>query len=187
MQSRALRDRLKNGDPRTIPQLVGTVLRQAREADFPDFFGAQVTLVPVPRSSPVVTGGLWVPLLIAQTMQKAGLGREVSPLLKRVTAVPKSTFQIASARPTVQQHYDSMRAEVLKPAPTRIVLVDDVVTAGCTLLAAASRVAEGYPHAQVRAFALLRTMSGEGVDVDGLIAPCIGTIIPRGDKSWRDP
>jgi phosphoribosylpyrophosphate synthetase len=41
----------------------------------------------------------------------------------------------------------------------RLTLVDDVVTRGRTLLAAAARLHEAFPVAEIRAFALLRTLA----------------------------
>ena len=40
----------------------------------------------------------------------------------------------------------------------RLTLVDDVITRGRTLLAAAGRLREAFPAAQIRSFALLRTL-----------------------------
>ena len=185
VQSRALVGRLKRGDPQLLPQYAARVSSLVQQGHWPGFFGADVTLVPVPGSSPLVRGGLWVPLLVARALHVAGLCRDVSPLVTRTSAVAKSAYQPAAQRPTVQQHYDSLRAEVLAPAPTRIVLVDDVVTMGSTMLAAASRVVEAYPRADVRGFALVRTMSG--VEVNVTVDPCTGTIEPRRDRAVRRP
>jgi len=118
-------------------------------------------------------------------MQRLGMARSALPLLKRSTAVPKSAFQQAADRATLQQHFDSMQVDVLNPSPTHIVLVDDIVTRGTTLLAAASRIAEAYPNAEVRAFAAVRTMSRQ--DIDTMESPCVGTIRPQGKWSQRDP
>ena len=60
-----------------------------------------------------------------------------------------------------------------------------------TLLAVASRVADVYRVGEVRAFALLRTMSGGEVDhIAGLrpgtlISPCVGAIEFRGITAAR--
>jgi Na+/citrate or Na+/malate symporter len=54
--------------------------------------------------------------------------------------------------------------------PERILLVDDVITKGRTLIAAATRVHEAFPQAPICAFALLRTM--------GLVAESLGSSIP---------
>lgn len=176
---------LKAGKDYAITYYARRAANLTRQGQFPGFFGAQVTLVPVCRSSPVVRGGLWVPLLLAQTLQQLGMGGEISPLLTRVSAVAKSAFSKPADRPTLRQHFDSMRAEILQPAPTHIVLIDDVVTRGTTLLAAASRIAEAYPDAEVRAFASVRTMSQQ--EITDTKDPCVGSIEPRGKWSSRDP
>ena len=189
-QSQDLVRRLKRGDPRLFSQFAERCLLLVREGYFPGFFGDTTSIVPIPGSAPLVAGGLWVPMLVASQFRSFGLGRQVLPMVKRVFAVPKSAFARPGERPNVQQHYDSVTVYCLAPAPTRIVLLDDVVTQGCTLLAVASRVADTYPNAEVRAFALVRTMSGVDVDhVDGirpgtLVAPCVGGIELRQDN-WR--
>lgn len=109
-------------------------------------------------------------------------------IVSRTVAVPKSALARPGERPNVRQHYDSLSVECLTPAPTRIVLLDDVVTQGCTLLAVASRVADIYPKAEVRAFALVRTMSSGEVDhvadlrPGTLVSPCVGAIEFRADN-----
>jgi phosphoribosylpyrophosphate synthetase len=59
--------------------------------------------------------------------------------------------------------------------PRRVVLMDDIITRGRTLLAAAARVREALPDTQIRAFALLRTM-GLISDLSQLLEPCRGEI-----------
>jgi orotate phosphoribosyltransferase len=67
-----------------------------------------------------------------------------------------------------------------------VVLIDDVITKGRTFLAAAARVREAIPGAQVRAFALLRTM-GLADGVQSLLAPCRGEIRWIGGDAQRIP
>lgn len=192
-RSREIAGQLKRGDPHIVPQLAARVSTLVQLGEFPGFFGPQVTLVPVPGSSPRVKGGLWVPLIVANALRAATLAGDVAPIIARVSAVKKSAVAAPSERPTVQQHYDSFAVQIVAPAPTRIILVDDVVTAGCTLLAAASRLTEAYPGASVRAFTLVRTMSGEEVDdvvapaTGTIISPCVGWIKARGDRAYRRP
>jgi adenine/guanine phosphoribosyltransferase-like PRPP-binding protein len=70
--------------------------------------------------------------------------------------------------------------------PERIVLIDDVVTKGRTLLAAATRLQEAFPSAQIRAFALVRTM-GLIAGVNQLLDPCKGEIRWRAGDAHRNP
>jgi adenine/guanine phosphoribosyltransferase-like PRPP-binding protein len=81
----------------------------------------------------------------------------------------------------------SMR--VMKPlgAPERITIVDDVVTKGATLLAAASLLADVFPDAEILAFALVRT-TGLIPNVERIVDPVVGTIrrTPYGGTD-RDP
>ena len=65
-------------------------------------------------------------------------------------------------------------------------LVDDVITKGATMLAAASRLAEIYPRATIVGFALVRTL-GFVDDIDRIVEPAVGTITFRGDAAVREP
>jgi hypothetical protein len=64
--------------------------------------------------------------------------------------------------------------------------VDDVITKGRTLLAAAARINEALPGAQVRAFALLRTL-GMISDLHRLLEPCRGQVRWMGGDARRIP
>jgi hypoxanthine phosphoribosyltransferase len=140
--------------------------------------GPDVTLVPCPRSSLLVEGALWPGRLIADELVRAGLGRQVIASLERIEAVPKSAFQAQGERPDARRHYETMRATPDLAATTRITVVDDFVTKGNTLLAAASRLAEVYPGSTVTVFALVRT-KGLQPEVENIIEPCVGRIWER--------
>lgn len=70
--------------------------------------------------------------------------------------------------------------------PKRITVVDDVITKGATMLAATSRVQEEFAEAEVRGFALLRTMGLVG-EIERIVDPCRGTIRRVGGEVLRDP
>jgi phosphoribosylpyrophosphate synthetase len=126
---------------------------------------------------------------IVRTVSRKRSGVSVLAMRSRHTAVLKSAYVAADLRPNVQTHYNSMRADVVSPAPEKLLLVDDIVTQGCTLLAAARRLAEAYPGTEIRAFASVRTMSGVGVEITVPYnrEPCLGTITARGARAWRQP
>jgi adenine/guanine phosphoribosyltransferase-like PRPP-binding protein len=106
--------------------------------------------------------------------------------LRRVRAVRKSGTAPPGGRPTVDAHYESFRIEDTPTPPDSVVLVDDVITKGRTLLAAAARVHEAFPGAQIRAFALLRTM-GLIPGVEHLLDPCKGEIRWVAGDAHRSP
>jgi orotate phosphoribosyltransferase-like protein len=89
-------------------------------------------------------------------------------------------------RPTVYDHYQSFAVVQTLPPDAEILLVDDVVTKGRTLVAGAMRLREAFPQAQIRAFALLRT-KGFVDEIERVIDPCVGEIHWNGTDAFRDP
>jgi len=106
--------------------------------------------------------------------------------VRRICAVRKSATSAKGRRPSVARHYASFRLEPSALYLLNVVLIDDVITRGRTLLAAAARVREANPGAQIRAFALLRTM-GLTAGVESLLAPCRGEIRWVGGDAQRIP
>ncbi|MEI6192869.1 MAG: hypothetical protein WCS42_00905 [Verrucomicrobiota bacterium] len=120
-------------------------------------------------------------------MLQEGLGVDVQSLLERTVVVPKAAFSKADERPTCVTHYSSLAVKKQLGTPKAILLVDDVVTAGRMLLSSVSKLKDAYPQTDVRAFALIRTMSG--VEIQSVISPCVGKIIlcRDGERSYRQP
>ncbi len=127
---------------------------------------------------------LWVPNSIATALVGRGIGREVVPCLRRVKPLRKAAFSDPWDRPTPTEQFDTIGVEgrISEPLPNDIVLVDDIVTRGHTLLGAANRMAEAIPQARIRAFAAMRTMSTPS-DFVAMYDPCSGTIEYR---DWAD-
>ena len=69
--------------------------------------------------------------------------------------------------------------------PATITLVDDVITRGSTILAMYQRLAEAFPQAEIRCFAVVRTMSD--VEVDLIMSPVEGLILFNGTNPQRRP
>jgi predicted amidophosphoribosyltransferase len=188
-RSRVLCSLLKAGDVRLMLKYAGRVRQQA--ADTPalaGFFGESDVLVPVPGWTPRIPGAGSVTHHLAASFVREGLGRAVWPGLRRTRPVRKSATAAPGERPTLKAHYDTLAVECadFPPRPSEIVLVDDVVTKGRTLLAAAMRLQEALPHSRIRAFALLRTM-GFIPEVHRLLDPCIGEIRLRAGDAHRHP
>jgi hypothetical protein len=150
------------------------------------FFGADVVLVPMPRSAPLVSGALWPAERICQSILHVGLAVATIPALERRVAVPKSSRAQPGERPSVSQHYESFRAHNRTDVTDRILIVDDVVTKGSTALAAASRLTEVYPKADIRLFAAIRT-KGMVTDIEQILDPIHGVIQLIGDEGDRQP
>jgi hypothetical protein len=186
-RSRLMRALLKAGDEGFMRKYAWRVCQEAKNSHLlAGFFAPTDLLVPVPGSAPYRTGASWASLDLALALVDEGLGGAAWTGLHRARAVRKSATAAPGTRPTVNLHYESFYVERPAQPPEGIVLIDDVVTKGRTLLAAASRVREAFPAAQIRAFALLRTM-GMIPDVQHLVDPCRGQIRWRGGDARRSP
>ena len=186
-RSRLLRTLLKASDARFIFKYAVRVRQQVADtAPLAGFFRPSNVLVPIPGSAPPVAGTMSVAEHLALALLSEGLGHSIWPGLHRVCAVRKSATAAPGSRPTVGNHYDSFAIDSAAALPRQVVLIDDVVTKGRTLLAAAARLQEACPDAQIRAFALLRTM-GLVAGVNRLLDPCIGEIRWRAGDAYRSP
>ncbi len=185
-RSRALRSALKSADARFLERFAARVLRTCEEsASFGRFLAGGV-LVPVPASTPGRGGADSVSECLARVLLGRGLGGAIWVGLRRVHAVRRSSVAKPRERPTVHEHYASMAVAAGEVPDGELILVDDVITKGRTLLAAASRLKEAHPGARIRAFALLRTL-GLAPEVERLLEPCMGEIRWRAGDAHRRP
>jgi hypothetical protein len=193
--SRTLRARLKSGDPAWLARYAVRVQQLAAGSGrYAGFFGPDVVLVPVPRSRPIVPGAVWAAERLAMELAKLGLAGSVWAALFRCASVRKSATCPLGDRPTVAEHYRSLAAgqpldscrDDHPVTPGRLLLVDDVVTKGRTLLAAAARLRELCPASEVRSFALARTM-GFARGIEHMVTPCQGEIRWNGADALRRP
>jgi len=188
-KSRSLCAMIKAPEPSLVPLYARCVMRQAHQIPIlADFFRAIDVLVPIPASEPSRPNREYFPERLADAFVAEGLARRAWRGLARVSAVPKSATSAPGRRPTVRAHYDSL--SVLSgsdlPEHARLLLIDDVVTKGRTLLAAAARLHEAFPQARITAFALLRTL-GFKDHIEDLLDPCVGQIGWRAGDARRNP
>jgi hypothetical protein len=185
---RLLCQRVKASDPRWLPQYARQVLEICdREGQFTHLFTCDVWLVPVPGCTPACARPS-AACQLAIALHELGLGCGVWAGIARRSAVTRSATAPLGKRPTLLQHCESFAvAAAPRGAPLRrIVLVDDVITKGRTLLAAAARLRGEFPHADVRAVALVRTL-GYSTRLDRLLAPCLGVVYWAGGDARREP
>ena len=154
-QSRSVRDTIKHDWPPGIAHAVERLSQEFASTPLAEVLGTDVTLVPAPKSSPLVAGALWPARRIADELVRLRLGKEVIPCVRRITPVKKSAYAAPGERPTAQVHFESMKTENVLSKPTRVTVVDDVVTKGATLLAVASHGQSLFPEAQVCVFSML--------------------------------
>jgi len=185
--SRLLCALLKAADAQFLVKYALRVHQQAQESpQLAGFFRSDDLLVPVPGSVPDTRGSTWAAADLADALVHAGVGTMVWRGLHRICPVRKSATAAPGARPTVALHYASFLMERPRITAQSVVLIDDVVTRGRTLLAAASRVQEVLPEAHIRAFALLRTQ-GLIPRVQQLLDPCKGEIRWKAGEAYRRP
>jgi predicted amidophosphoribosyltransferase len=124
---------------------------------------------------------------MASAMVKNGLGKEVVPCLSRIKSVPKAATSLPKDRPKAIDHYRSMSVQKLLKKPSKILLIDDIITRGSTLLGSANRLSEIYPTTPIFAFAAIRTISNPH-EFNKIYNPSTGTIsLNESGDTFRRP
>ena len=184
-QSRDLCRRIKRADSEAVELAATRVHQFVVDGLLPGFFADDVILVPVPGRAPLAPGAISRTQRYCDALIRHGLGQESLSLIARVRPVAKSAYAAPADRPGALEHHDSMDVQHMLVAPRRLVLVDDVVTRGATLLGAATCLLEAYPQSEIRAFAFIRTISPGEVTV--VRDPCVGWIeqLPNGGTIRR--
>jgi hypothetical protein len=177
-----------NGKPVPMSEWVAeTIQRNMTTLPFAPFFQPNTILVPTPKSSLMKPDTLWVPERIASALAKIGLGERVQSCLTRVRPVPKAATSLPSNRPTPLDHYNSLRVVGTIFQPQEIVLIDDIITRGATLLGAANRLVDAFPETQIRALVAMRTISNPDKFKE-LFDPCVGIIeLQNNGETLRRP
>jgi predicted amidophosphoribosyltransferase len=146
-------------------------------------FDGESFLVPVPRSGLIKAHTVWPARRIAEELVRQRLGVDVVPVISRVAAVAKSAGNLH--RPPLAEHLASLAVQKSFRPPSRLLLVDDVVTSGTTLMACMQRLADAFPGVPITAFALARVQSqGEATQV---FEPILEEIYVSGSHCARGP
>ena len=192
VRSRYWKDCLKNekgveSPPKFMSQLVAErIKKDIDQMPFKHFFNENVSLVPIPKSSLMQQNALWVSEKIAKALSKQAFGN-FYPCLKRIKPVQKAAYAVPSnRRPKAIEHYSSIECQQLIHRPKEIVLIDDIITTGSTLLGCASKLEEIFPDVPIRAFAVIRTISDPD-NFKAIESPCVGTITRSGNDTFREP
>lgn len=123
---------------------------------------------------------------MANALVQNGLGIAVTECLKRVLPLRKSATSSARNRPKADEHYASLGIQKIFSEPKEILLIDDIVTRGATIIGAANKLIDAFPEAHIRAFAAMRTIS-EPEQFRSISEPCVGEIILSGREAFRRP
>ena len=192
MHSRTVRSQLKGDEhvkPRNIPistLIAENIKKNFKDLPFTNFFKENTILVPTPNSSLRKSDSLWVPQRLTRALVKAGLGKDSVECLNRITPIRKASTSPASERPKAEEHYETMEITKTLDELSEVLLVDDIVTRGATMLGAANTLADEFPSANIRVFAAMRTISNPN-EFANIIDPCKGTIELVGSNTFRNP
>ena len=172
-----IRYRIKQAKHRAIDQPIERLAGILPGSVLEELLDGSRTPVPITGHAPLRKDALWVPHVICRTMVAAGLGTVVVPCLKRRRmVVQQSTRSAADEWLSPSEHADSMAVEGVFELGAKILLVDDVVTRGSTLIAAASLILHDVPNVDVKAFAVARVAQEPLTDVGEMLAPAMGVI-----------
>ncbi|MCT3788710.1 phosphoribosyltransferase [Elizabethkingia anophelis] len=151
--SRTVAGACKNGDISFSTRLS----ERLKENDLSDYF-TNAVLVPIPRSTPLVEGGVFPAKIICETLVNNRLGENFADCLSRAYAIPKSSGEFnADTRNTVQTHQDSLLVSPVLLTESTIIVVDDILTLGRTAMASALKLQQVYPDKKIKIFCAVRT------------------------------
>lgn len=172
--SRTVTGMVKGGRIEGYKKRISEIVAENQELLAP-FLNENITLVPTPRSSPIRDTDLWPAHEVCKLLASLNLGNIATCLIRR-EAIRKSHLHYnKDTRPSIAEQYNSMGTEDYVPS-ANITLVDDVLTMGRTFIAGASRLAEKFPNATIRVFALIRTRGLVDNAIDNILNVQTGVI-----------
>jgi len=175
-------------DPFLMPEYIADKLQQIITVyPFNMLFKHNTILVPVPGHSLMKENSLWVPKRIATVLESRGWGR-VFPYLYRCEPSRQSSKCLPQDRPDPQEHYDSIAIrERDLSEPEEILLIDDVIAQGATVMGCANRLNDLFPKCNIRAFAAVRVIS-QPDSFKKFYAPYMGVVAlyPNGKAQRSD-
>jgi hypothetical protein len=178
---------LPNSSILTSNHISDYIKKNITKLPFAHFLTIKPILVPIPKSSLMQPDTLWVPQRLANALIRNGFGKTVVEYLERVDPLRKSATSLASNRPKAREHYNSFGVrKTIFPEPEQILLIDDVVTAGATIVGAGNKLHDAFPGAHIRAFAAMRTISTPE-DFKHIYDPCEGKITLQYEETSRKP
>lgn len=125
------------------------------------------TLIPVPKSdaSKTVSDAKWASLRLAEAAASVGSNLRVERLIVRTSGIRKSSDPDAHGpRPTVAEQVASLTLGSMDGLPPGIVLVDDVVTKGTTMVACAKLLRDAGWSGEIDAMAVAYTRAPDEPD-----------------------
>ena len=189
-KSREVIAKVKSGNEKIIKQIISLIDERPIAEALKHFLTPRALLVPIPRSSLMMTGSVWPSKIIAEEMIKQGYGQQVKYMLERRIAVRKSSQQSSEDRPSIKEHIDSLH--ICAPAeltdPETIILVDDVVTKGSIAIACFECLRNIYPDHRFMLFTIAKTQGFGGTGELDALAPHTGIIrYYESGNCYRDP
>lgn len=170
----------------TVEHLILRMAKKVEGLPLYDFFRNKPILVPMPSSSLQKPNSLWVSQCISSVLVRNNLGTRVVECLTRIRAVPKSANSLPEKRPRAINHYDSLVVETVHEAD-EILIVDDVITRGASMMGAVNRLAAVFPNSKIRGFAIMRTVS-RSKEFRAIEDPQIGSIrLKANGETFRKP
>lgn len=179
-------DKFFGDPPKLMSRFISSLIVKDGNLPFAHFFDNAPILVPIPNSSLMQDNALWVPQRIASELYDSGFGMGVADMLLRKIPLPKAATSRAENRPKAAQHCKSLEVQETLILPKEIVLVDDIVTKGATLLGAANKLKKVFPEVNIRAFCAMRAISPSSKFRD-VYDPCVGAITLHGEETSRVP
>lgn len=177
IKSRGIKDSIKAGRVQLIQNVVSYINKLETEESgiYNEYFGSDVTLVPMPGSGLFLEGAIRPPLIISQCILNDAHAGVICDVIRRSKPVRKSSnYYTSDTRPLIHEHLASITVNPDLSVTKRILLIDDVLTLGRTALACKTILEKAYPDADIKSLALLRTSLSE---IDSLYHPENGEII----------
>ena len=184
-------DKLWNPKGNQVPilqSLAEILAADERTKEIRAFLGNSVTLIPAPVSKAInvtqLKDSLWVPKRFCEEIIKTGLYTNLSLAIERKSSVKKSAYAKPGERPTITEHFNSLSITDQLITTESIMVVDDVITKGSTLLACVSKLQEAYPEKRIIALAAIRTLRQPIPENESMLQPFIGTIQLQEDSAY---